>query len=122
MILTSYYSKLRSIPIKYTPIQISNSAPFHIDYKWNEVVPPWKIVQDHKSGIISNEEYCIRYVNHLDSIGIDRYKDWLDSLVGSSDMILLLCYESPNKFCHRHILSNYLNNKFNYNIREYQDD
>jgi uncharacterized protein (DUF488 family) len=32
----------------------------------------------------------------------------------------MLCYEKPEDFCHRHILADFLNEKLNLDIKEYE--
>lgn len=120
MICTSYYAKLRNLPNNCTPIQISHSAPIYLKLKWMDVLPPWHLISGIKSGTISEEQYTKEYIDYLDSRNLLRYKDNLDKLYADKEIVYLLCcYESPNKFCHRHILAKYLNNLFGYDIKEY---
>lgn len=34
------------------------------------------------------------------------------------DDAVLLCWEAPNKFCHRHLVADWLNNELGLNVRE----
>ena len=76
------------------------------------VAPSWDLVTGIKSGSLTAEEYTVAYVKQLDSIGVDKI------LAMFKDGDILLCYEKPGDFCHRHILANWLNNK-GHNVTEF---
>lgn len=127
MIYTSYYGKINLI--KYTPkfensifCPISVSIPKYFDLSifdlqfQNDFKPDWKIVEDIKSEKISQKEYIKLYLEQLIKIDKSKYEKLIQ--FGTEHDIILLCYERPELFCHRHILSKFINIKFNQNIRE----
>jgi uncharacterized protein (DUF488 family) len=85
--------------IKYTTY-----APLFPD--WSTMIGPYK------SGQLSEEEYENRYMVQLNQL--DPHKVVND--LGSD--AVLICYEESKKFCHRHIVSKWLN-EAGYHIEEY---
>ena len=120
MIYTGYYGGLSKVSGPATKVQVSNSAPVPVDIVFEKAVPDWAfIVKPYKDGVISKEEYTERYLQQLDKfseniIGVVKYFN------ESGKDYILLCYEKPGDFCHRHILADYINKILGEgNIREY---
>ena len=109
MIYTGYYGGLTRIVSDIAKVQVSNSAPVPVDIKFEKAIPDWAfIVKPYKDGLITKEEYEQRYTLQLDKfreniLGVIKYFSSTDK-----DYILL-CYEKPGDFCHRHILADYIN-------------
>lgn len=82
------------------------------------LAPSMYLLQSYKDGKISEEEYTKEYLNQL-----DEFRKHIDVFVQNlkhslkDDKIVLLCYEK-NGFCHRHILADYLNKNYGFNITE----
>lgn len=103
-------------------VKISNSWPAEFDdeIRFDKAVPDWGlIVSPHKDGKITDEEFEERYVCQL-----DKYKEnifgVIANLVQQHKDIIFLCWELPDKFCHRHIFTKYLNKNFGKEIvKEY---
>ena len=66
---------------------------------------------------IDEMEYTSRYLSQLDWVGI---KNILLKIHHFGDDVVLLCWEAPDKFCHRHILADYINRKTKLEIKEYE--
>jgi hypothetical protein len=93
------------------PKNIKNILPNIITYK--PLCPTWKMVQDYKKQIISKEEYTRIYIGcFLDNLDAAKVYQEL-----GNDAILI-CWERPNKFCHRHIVAEWLSNSLNIQISE----
>jgi uncharacterized protein YeaO (DUF488 family) len=116
MIYTSYYAKARYIKNAIL-VQISNSAPMNVDYTIRPAIPAWSIVSAHKNKQITNEQYTERYIADTDFVAVKAKLDAIQATNKDKD-IILLCYEKPNSFCHRHILAEKLNEDYNLNIKE----
>lgn len=123
MIYTGYYGGLTRIVGDIAKVQVSNSAPVSVDIKFEKAIPDWAfIVKPYKDGLITKEEYEQRYTLQLDKfreniLGVIKYFSSTDK-----DYILL-CYEKPGDFCHRHILADYINKALGENtIREYMPE
>ncbi len=126
MLYTSYYGNPYLDQSKVFPVQVSNSAPegFPIKYVLKEVIPSWKdIVEPYKENLLSEVEYTVKYKKMLDSqefairIMMEEIKEKASTL-GLQD-IVLLCYEKPGRFCHRHILAEWIKEKAGEEVEEY---
>ena len=101
-------------------ISISASIPKNIKnillpniIVYKPLCPTWKIIQDYKRQIISKEEYTRIYIGYfLNNLNAAKVYQEL-----GNDAILL-CWERPNKFCHRHIVAEWLSNSLNIQITE----
>ena len=126
MLYTSYYGNPHLDQNKVFPVQVSNSAPegFPIKYVLKEVIPSWKdIVEPYKENLLSEVEYTVKYKKMLDSQEFTiriMLEDIMEkaSTLGLQD-IVLLCYEKPGRFCHRHILAEWIKEKAGEEIEEY---
>lgn len=68
-----------------------------------------------KNGEIDNDQYVkLYYETVLNKIDAQKLYNKL------GDDAVLLCYESPEKFCHRHLIADYFNEKINIEIKEIQ--
>lgn len=135
--LTSYYANFKNIPSNYMCIGISRFCPdgfmnedgsfVYENFQWsrgNFLAPSAELLSDMKSGNITEDEYEKRYIEGLykefeglNDISTNQpfkdIPDWLDALCElfeGYDAIVFLCYESPEKICHRHILAKILTN------------
>ena len=119
MIYTGYYSKVKDYKkAGYTVVSISRTDPFPVDGKLLMLAPEEKTLTAYKYHWINEEEYTIEYLEQLENIGI---KNILLAIHSFGENVVLLCWEAPNKFCHRHILSDYINKNSKLNVKEYED-
>ena len=103
MIHTSNFSNVKKLKIEDC-ISIAIGTPIWFNGKiFKELQPTWNIVMNHKRGIITDEEYTKIYydtvLNKLNPIKV----------IENLDTKILLCWCPKNKFCHRKIVSNWLN-------------
>jgi hypothetical protein len=74
--------------------------------------PDWGMVRGHQSHLLSNEEYSRKYVAILDAVPIAGWR-WLTSQM-KGGIITVLCYceeqtvDGAPKFCHTHLLIEYM--------------
>lgn len=108
-IYTSYFAKMEKLPKDLVPIAICGKSPqwYHgIEYK--KLAPKydffikWKDTHDNNFYI---ENYYRRVLNPLNFQTV--VKELTDC---GKRNVVLLCYESPEKFCHRHLVSEWLRN------------
>ena len=102
MVYTSYFASRKYD--KDNAISIARWSPKWFSGKTApELFPPKDLLLRYKNGEVTNEEYIKVYkeqvLNKLDPTSIAKK---LDGLV-------LLCYEKSGDFCHRHIISKWLN-------------
>lgn len=66
--------------------------------------PTWAMVMGHKSGILTNDNYTIQYLEKLDRL----YWPPLLEKLQKSEHITFLCYCKDDDFCHTYLLIDYL--------------
>lgn len=117
MLYTSYYARQKynhSNPLY--AISVSQPEGFS-GMILDCVIPPWSIVSAYKNSLITENEYKQQYIAYLNS-----KKDIIEKAIRTlPDNSILLCYEAANKFCHRHILAEFITNNFNIPVTEWTD-
>lgn len=121
---TSYFANFRKLDKnKYIAVSITRITPVGFDIKVEEFAPEKSTLFNYKNGKINEEQYTKEYTEQLDELFDDGIM--VNTLSRLNDLekrynkeVVLLCYEGKEKFCHRHILSKYINEKFNLDIRE----
>lgn len=122
-IYTSYYANIKNL-IDCTPVSIAGYAPtWYKGAQYKKLAPKWSFFSVWKEN--HDNDYYIEHffdevINKLDIN--DVYRD-LQKLSNGKD-IVLLCYETPEKFCHRHLVAKWLTlggyetNEYNKNAKE----
>ena len=77
-----------------------------------------RTVSYYKNSFISEAEYTRMYKEILDKLKSDGALSGFVEDLKEHDKVLLLCYEGKYKFCHRHILAEYLNKHYALDITE----
>lgn len=122
---TSYYASQKIKNQNLQLVQISVSLPKDMHYRkdiWNfdEAKPDWDTVDKIKKGIYTEGDYYAEYMRKLFNnkpIIAKKLVDFYRQANGKD--IVFLCYEAPNKFCHRHIFAEFCNKLFtNLDIQE----
>ena len=118
MIYTSYFAKLKSLPNEIFPISICGKAPdWYTGAQYKKLAPKydffmkWKETQDDDCYIDCFKKQV------LNNLNADEVLEELYKLSNNKD-IVLLCYETPDKFCHRHLVADWFN-KHGYKCEEY---
>lgn len=112
MVYTSYFAKLNKLPINIIPISICGKAPTWYDgLQYKKLAPKYDFFMKWKE--THDNDYYIEHFQTevLDELNIDKVIDELGYLMSydQSKDICLLCYEKPTDFCHRHLVSDWLN-------------
>jgi len=126
MIYTSYFAN-KKIPKHLKKVSIARITPkwSKVDEEYKLLAPNKELLYGYKNGTINEMQYEVMYLQQLSTIDIQKLHKDLDGKV-------LLCYEANEEFCHRHILSNWLNKnnikaeeldieKYNVEIEQYID-
>lgn len=96
---TSYYSKHGN---NRNAVAISVKPPdWYTGVTYPILAPTWDLVRDVKSGRITEEEYTTEYLKLIKKRGATPYR----TLADLGENAILLCYEKPTDFCHRHIVA-----------------
>lgn len=114
-IFISYYASKDTNMDDYI-VQISTSCPKGVlpDICFQSLYPDYRtMVSPHKAGIISDEEYIRRYTEQVLNPNRNRILAGIKELSVTAKEegrdIRLMCWEKPGDFCHRYLVSNWLN-------------
>ena len=105
------------------PVSVSASVPNGFDYPaFKSIAPSWNLIHLYKDGLISVTDYTKEYLSSLSKLTenavLEDCKDYLR--ISSCDGIVFCCWEAPDKFCHRHLLADYIKDNFSLVVEEYK--
>lgn len=118
-IYTTNYTKASRLSNKhYLKVSISLFRPKEFNgMQINSFAPTKELLEDYKNGL-SEQEYETRYREQIDKLS-DIYAFFkIMAKQAKGRDILLLCYEKKSAFCHRHILSDIIFERYGYRIQE----
>lgn len=119
-IYTSYYAKSKKIPEDIVKISIAGGAPKgYSGLQYKKVAPKYGFFMKWKEN--HDNDFYIKHFNSevLNTLNAqDVYKD-LERLSNGKDCVLL-CYEKPEDFCHRHLVADWLNKELNIDVQEWK--
>ena len=134
MIYTSYFAKLKSLPDNIIPISICGKAPdWYKGLQYKKLAPKYDFFMEWKKS--HNNDYYIKCFNEqvLNNLDAEQVVEELDNLLLNQTItidysgnlkevprIVLICYEKPSDFCHRHLVADWLN-KNGIECKEWED-
>lgn len=68
--------------------------------------PTWNMVKGHKSGQMKVSAYTRRYLAMMRQSYVDNHQAWMGLV--EMPTVAIACYCRAGKFCHRHLLVDYL--------------
>ena len=95
----------------------SNNNFVKFDYK--ALVPNWKLLENLSKQNISEDFFINSYREQLNLMDPKKVFNDLNSLGGKND-IILMTNGSKKKFCHRHLVAEWLQIEHNIEIEEYR--
>lgn len=110
-IYTSYYANLKKISQSYpeiVPISIAGRCPdWYLGAQYKKLAPKYWFFQQWKEN--HDNDFYIRNFRSEVLDNLDRTQVWLDlHEISDGKDIVLLCYEKPSDFCHRHLVAEWL--------------
>jgi hypothetical protein len=119
-IYTSYFAKVMHHPDvksgKLDPVCIANTQPNGFNLYTDNILTPHRfLVAQLKAGTISESIYRLKYIQLLD----ERIRDInvINTILKNS---VLVCWEAPDKFCHRFVFADWYMQKTGHEIPELQ--
>ena len=119
MIYTSYFGNLKNLlNFKLVSIAGESSSEFialiddnkFIEYK--KLAPKYSWWKEWHDGKFDNDWYVEKYYKTVLNL-LDPNKVFLELTENNTKDVVLLCWEEPNEFCHRHIVAKWLNENLN---------
>ncbi len=104
MIHTSYFAHLKQLPKDLgVPVSIARGAPKGFTgHTHISLAPSKELLYKYKEGIITSEIYTEDYNRYLNLLNLKFVASLLQGEI-------LCCWERPEKFCHRHLVREWLN-------------
>lgn len=120
MIYTSYFGKLNKLPKDVVPIAICGKVPdWYLGKQYKKLAPKYWFFKEWKE--THNNEFYIKNFNRevLGALNPHNVVRELEELAGSKELALI-CYEKPGDFCHRTLVSKWLNEN-GIEVKEFED-
>lgn len=111
-VFTSYFANIRKIDTTiYTPVAICGGIPNWYKGAWyKKLAPKWDFFNEYKEGRITAEEYTVRYkAEVLNNLWVGDVLDEIRALIPQGSTPVLICYEKVGDFCHRNLVSDWIN-------------
>lgn len=113
---TGYFAKIKTYEkAGLIPIAICGGIPKWYKGLWyKKLAPKWSFFNEWKNGAEhkGDNDYYIHHFNNevLDKLSILQVIEDLQKIANTkdTDKIILLCYEKPGDFCHRHLVADWL--------------
>lgn len=113
---TGYFAKIKTYEkAGLIPIAICGGIPNWYKGLWyKKLAPKWSFFNEWKNGTEhkGDNEYYIYHFNNevLDKLSVLQVIEDLQKIANTknTDKIILLCYEKPGDFCHRHLVADWL--------------
>lgn len=113
MIYTSYFGTLNKIPKDIIPIAICGKSPnWYTGLEYKKLAPKYGFFMDWKETHDDSKYTKCFYEQVLDKLDVRETTKELYALSNGND-IVLLCYEKPSDFCHRHLVAHWLEKENN---------
>lgn len=114
MLYTSYYANVKKLG-NIVPICISQKIPFYASKlkRYRALAPSWEIINSPSSEYVKlYYELILRKLQPFEVLN-DL------SAIANNKEFALICYEGPGKFCHRHIVADWLQSNTGVQFEEY---
>lgn len=120
MIYTGYWAKIHDYELNgLTPVGISGLSPDGYTGKtYKNLAPKYSWWREWHDKNLSEQWYTDKYYETV--LKVLNPNEVAKQLQQMGSDVVLLCFEAPGKFCHRHLVAEWLNTKTNLNVREYQ--
>jgi uncharacterized protein YeaO (DUF488 family) len=113
---TGYFAKIKTYEkAGLIPIAICGGIPNWYKGLWyKKLAPKWSFFNEWKNGAEhkGDNDYYIYHFNNevLDKLSVSLVVEDLQKIANTkdTDKIILLCYEKPGDFCHRHLVADWL--------------
>ena len=112
MIFTCNFANWKKIPVPVTPISIARYQPKGVEFaKYEPLMPPADLLGSWNSNAIDQKTFTKYYCDMvLANLNVDHVVNELYYIAEDEGKmaVVLLCYEASNKFCHRHIVRDWM--------------
>ena len=111
---TGYFARAKEYAARgYALVSIARTAPWFLAKELNvypcEMLNPTKEILSYKEKPETYKKLYSDYIRRV--LPVDRLLGYLMGIAHQEqkDKVVLMCYEAPDKFCHRHLVAEWLN-------------
>ena len=103
----------------FISISLYSSNNDFVKHEYKSLAPNWKLYEDLKTKKITEEKFILTYNEQLDTLNPLMVFEDLNSLVSGYEPILMTD-GSKKKFCHRHLVAEWLEKNLDVIVEEYK--
>ena len=103
----------------FISISLYPSKNEFVKYEYKSLAPNWKLIENLNKKKITEDQFIKSYEDQLDSLSADKVYEDLVNLVSGFEPIIMTNI-SKKKFCHRHLVAEWLENELGIIIEEYK--
>ena len=103
----------------FISISLYPSKNEFVKYEYKSLAPNWKLIENLNKKKITEGQFIKSYEDQLDSLSADKVYEDLVNLVSGFEPIIMTSI-SKKKFCHRHLVAEWLENELGIIIEEYK--
>jgi len=89
-----------------------------VKFKYKALAPNWKILDKFEKKVISEQKFILAYKEQLNELNPSSVVEHLNLLTAGEEPVLM-CHCSKTKFCHRHLLADWLETQLGIHIKEF---
>jgi len=90
----------------------------NVKYEYKALAPYWKILDKFEKKVISEQKFILAYKEQLNELNPSSVVEHLNLLTAGEEPVLM-CHCSKTKFCHRHLLADWLETQLGIHIKEF---
>jgi uncharacterized protein YeaO (DUF488 family) len=90
----------------------------NVKYEYKALAPNWKILNKFEKKVISEQKFILAYKEQLNELNPSSVVEHLNLLTAGEEPVLM-CHCSKTKFCHRHLLADWLETQLGIHIKEF---
>ena len=103
----------------YVSISLYPSKNEFVKYEYKSLAPNWKLIENLNKKKITEDQFIKSYEDQLVSLSANKVYEDLVNLVSGFEPIIMTNI-SKKKFCHRHLVAEWLENELGIIIEEYK--
>ncbi|MDA1019074.1 MAG: DUF488 family protein [Bacteroidetes bacterium] len=89
-----------------------------VRFEYKALAPNWKILEKLENKTINEDNFIVAYKEQLNELDPKNVLKHLNSLTGGHEPIIM-CQCGKTKFCHRHLIADWLESELGIYIHEY---
>tara|TARA_B100000768_G_scaffold69069_1_gene66477 strand:+ start:276 stop:620 length:345 start_codon:yes stop_codon:yes gene_type:complete len=89
-----------------------------LKFEYKALAPNYKLINSFKKKLISEDKFIVLYKEQLSELNPKNVIEHLNFITGDFEPVLM-CHCAKTKFCHRHLVADWLEKELGVNIVEF---